>query len=184
MLSSAAKTPSVKRFVLTSSQATMPSLTEPGTITGSSWAADADSLIAEAWAGPSTADKGPLVYVASKISTERAAWDFIKQERPGFVFNSVIPGLVFGNVIHPKLVSSSQLVVLGFMNDDPASVGLVNVACPSTVINSEDCALLHLAALMMDNVKNQRLLAMGEAVTHNLMVDALKRVVPGSNVPA
>ena len=39
--------------------------------------------------------KGYHVYAAAKTEAERSAWEWVKQNRPGFVFNSVLPD---GNV--------------------------------------------------------------------------------------
>jgi nucleoside-diphosphate-sugar epimerase len=184
MLNSAAVTSSVKRFVYTSSQATLPGLKEPGTISGSSWRPDADDLIALAWAEPHIVEKGPVVYLASKVCAERACWEFVKRESPGFVFNSVLPGFNVGEVIHPQLISSSNKITVDLLDSDPFAVDFVKGISPISSVNLEDCALLHLAALTMENVQNERLLALGEEFEFNRMVDVLASLVPGSNLPA
>ncbi len=183
ILNSAAKASSVKRFVYTSSQATLPPLKEPGVIRGTSWRSDADGLIAHAWAEPYTPDKSPIVYVASKICAERACWEFVEQEKPGFVLNSVVSGFNIGDVIHPQLISSSNGVVLGMMKSNPFAVGFIKGISQTNFVNVEDNALLHLAALTMDDTQGQRLLALGEAFDLNRMVDVLESLAPDSNLP-
>lgn len=182
-LSSAAKTSSVKRFVYTSSQAVLPPSTSPGTITGSSWRANADELIAYAWREPYTPDKSPIVYTASKILAERACWEFVEREKPGFVLNIVIPGFSIGQVIDPRMISSSNRAVNGMLVSESFSVGFITGVTPSPFVNLEDAGLLHLAALALDNVKGQRLLALGDNFTFNDILDVLKKLAPGSNLP-
>jgi nucleoside-diphosphate-sugar epimerase len=183
VLRTAAKTPSVKRVVFTSSQAVFPPASEPGIINGSSWNPKADGLIAYAWAEPYTPDKSPAVYAASKISAERACWDFVAREKPGFVLNTVVPGFAIGWSLDPKTISSSNSVVLGLLNNAPFAVGMLNALCPTNFVDLGDCALLHLAALTDEEVRNERLVALGEIFDYNRMVDVLEKLVPGSNLP-
>lgn len=173
VLSAAAATPSVQRVVYTSSQAVLPAITEPGTITSSSWAPNADELIGYAWAEPYTPDKAGIVYVANKVLEERACWEFVDREKPNFIFNSVIPGFTIGEVIHLKLISSSNGAVLGLLNSDPFAVAFISGISPSNFVNLKDVAVLHLAALTTDRVSDQRLLALGESFDLNRMLDLL-----------
>ncbi|KAI8628125.1 NAD(P)-binding protein [Xylariaceae sp. FL1651] len=184
VLTAASKTSSVKRVVYTSSQVTLPSISEPGVINGSSWQPRADEVIAHAWAEPYTPDKARSVYVAGKISAERACWDFVKREKPSFVLNTVVPGFVIGESIHPKLVSSSNSAILGMLDSDPFSVGFLRGISPASSVNLDDTAVLHLAALIREDVSNERLLALGETFDFNRLVDVLEQLAPGSNLPA
>lgn len=183
VLRSAAATPSVRRLVSTSSIAVLPGITEPGTITGSSWRSDADKIIEHAWAEPHTPEKVFVVYQANKILEERACWEFVKQEKPNFVFNTIVPSFTVGEVLHPKLISSSNGTVLGLLNSDPFSLAFISGASPSTFVNVKDVAVLHLAALVTDRVSSRRLLALSEVFDLNRMVDLLAKLVPGANLP-
>lgn len=40
-------------------------------------------------------------YPASKVLSKRAAWKFVKEEKPGFVLNSVIPAFIIGSSLDP-----------------------------------------------------------------------------------
>lgn len=86
---------------------------EPGTITGGSWIADTDQLVSYARAEPYTADKSPVVYAASKVVAEKACFEFVDREKPGFVLNTVVHGFAHGDVYDPRLISSSNGAVLG-----------------------------------------------------------------------
>ena len=183
ILSTAAKTPSVKRVVTTSSQAVMPSIAEAGAQDSSTWNPQADGVIAYAWAEPYTPDKSGAVYAAGKISAERACWDFVKNEKPGFVLNTVIPGFTIGASLHPQMVTSSNSVVQGMLNSVDFAVGFLKVLSPTNFVNLQDCALLHLAALVNEDLQGQRILALGEAFDFNKIVDILNELSPENNLP-
>lgn len=89
ILRSAAKSPSVKRFVLTSSSAAV-LLPHPGkevSVTADDWNQEALDL---AWAPPPyEADRAFAVYAASKTEGEKALWKFVKDEKPNFIVNTV-----------------------------------------------------------------------------------------------
>lgn len=84
--------PSVKRVVITSSFASMMNTNEhPKTYDESSW-------------NPITREEAtlnaPNAYRASKTFAEKAAWDFIKNEKPQFDVATINPPLVLGPVVH------------------------------------------------------------------------------------
>ncbi|KAK8073591.1 aldehyde reductase [Apiospora phragmitis] len=85
VLEAAAKTPTVRRVVFTSSAATLPRLQEPVHITPSSWASD--DVVRMAWSSSSLVPppdqdafaRSLIVYAASKVEAERACWAFMQQ---------------------------------------------------------------------------------------------------------
>lgn len=53
------------------------------------------------------------VYGASKAQSEQAAWEFMKEKKPHFILNTVLPNANFGNVssgIFPNLISKETEV--------------------------------------------------------------------------
>lgn len=99
IFTSAAREPSVKRFVYTSSSqaATDPIPNKEFTIDSNTWH---DSCIEEAWAPPPYADERKwAVYAASKTEAEKALWKFAKEQKPGFVVNSILPNANFGTIL-------------------------------------------------------------------------------------
>ncbi|KAH6844762.1 hypothetical protein B0I37DRAFT_416348 [Chaetomium sp. MPI-CAGE-AT-0009] len=189
LLEAAAKTRSVKRFVFTSSLATLPSACEAVDITPSSWAPD--SIIDLAWAsqnsGLSPEKQGLTVYAASKILAERACWEFMRERNPSFVLNTVVPFSNIGAFVHPKLVSSFNGLVLGvWLGDVQAGMFLKMVMRESGVthlINLEDCGLLHLAALTMDKMRGERVLAAADAFKFSDVLDVMKKLDPARSLP-
>ncbi|KAK3717196.1 hypothetical protein LTR37_005905 [Vermiconidia calcicola] len=99
ILRSAAKTPSVKRFVLTSSSVA-DLLPQPGnelTVGVDDWN---DEVYEQAWAPPPyTPDQAFATYAASKIASEKAFWKFMKEEKPNFVANTVLPNFNIGTIL-------------------------------------------------------------------------------------
>jgi NAD(P)-dependent dehydrogenase (short-subunit alcohol dehydrogenase family) len=126
-LASAAKEPGLKRFVLTSSSASalIPKPNDPVTVTVDTWN---DEVVRFAQGGPPQVPESAYpVYAASKTLSEKEAWKFVREKKPGFVLNAVLPNINFGasldlaNQGHP---STSGLVVELFNGNSAALAGL------------------------------------------------------------
>ncbi|UPL02618.1 hypothetical protein LCI18_013552 [Fusarium solani-melongenae] len=99
ILRSAKKEPKIKRFVFTSSSqaATLPRPGKKFKINKNSWNNDI-----EQWVNPSPPflpENGVLVYAASKTKAEHAVWEFVKNERPNFIVNTILPSFNIGRAI-------------------------------------------------------------------------------------
>lgn len=95
---SAAKEPSVKRFVFTTTfwAATSPTPGVSDTITNlDTWN---DNAIKAAWAPPPYGATRTLpVYFAAKAEAEKAVWKFVEDEKLPWVVNSVSPCVIMGD---------------------------------------------------------------------------------------
>ena len=99
ILRSAARTPSMKRFVLTSSSsaALIPHPGEEITVGVDDWCQEA---LDAAWAPPPyEPERAFFVYAASKVAGEKALWNFIKEEKPNFVANTILPNFNVGTIL-------------------------------------------------------------------------------------
>ncbi|MCL7027254.1 hypothetical protein MKW94_004825 [Papaver nudicaule] len=100
VLGSCAKTPFVKRVILTSSLAAV-ALNErpkvPGVIVDETWFSD-----------PDFCEKIELWYVVSKTLAEEAAWKFAKEN--GIDMVAVNPGMVMGPLLQPTLNTSAEAI--------------------------------------------------------------------------
>jgi nucleoside-diphosphate-sugar epimerase len=102
VLEGAATEPGVKSIVLTSS-----SMAAAGSnpnvefdITTDSYNEDAIKL---AWNDAFENEaKAFIVYAAAKAESEKAAWKWIEDNKPGFLFNTVLPAANFGPALSPK----------------------------------------------------------------------------------
>ena len=118
LLKSAAKESSVKRFVVTSSStaATAPYPGKVFHIDSNLWN---ETDIAEAWAPPSTEpQRGVAVYGASKAQAEKAVWEFVKEQKPHFVVNTVLPDTTFGMILDKNLPASTGEFVKALYNGE------------------------------------------------------------------
>lgn len=87
------KAPGVKRVIVTSSFAAIVDPKKPVTYRYSE--KDWDPVTRE------EADESPLTaYRTSKTLAERAAWDFVEQQKPNFTLTTCNPPLVLGPVVH------------------------------------------------------------------------------------
>lgn len=107
ILHSAAAQSTVKRFVYTSSSTagTWPRNNVEFEIGEDSWNEEGiDKAYSLKEDDP---HKAWHVYAASKALSERAAWKFMEDEKPNFVFNSILPDTNFGPILDPNSVTST-----------------------------------------------------------------------------
>ena len=97
-------------------------------------------------------------YRGSKTFAERAAWQFVKDEKPTFVLSTVNPVLVFGpqafdSAVKDTLNTSSEVINNFFKLKSSDPVPSAN----GRFIDVRDVARAHLVAFEKDSAKNQRL---------------------------
>lgn len=101
LLRSASREPTIDSFVYTSSSTACaaPGPNEHFSIDASTWN---DVQIKEAWSvtsAPFPSTNGPVVYGASKAEAEKALWKYVKDEKPHFRVNAVLPDLNLGEIL-------------------------------------------------------------------------------------
>lgn len=176
----------VKRFVLTSSSAAAytPHPDTPGTITTDSYNEEA---IKDAWAPPPYGmSRGFQTYSASKAQGERLMWkwhDDHKAERPDLVFNSILPNANVGVVLdlkHQGLASS-----VGYFKPvwDGAIDEHVAMFPPQYYVDVQDTARLHVAALLMKDVQQERLFSFADTWTIETELAAFRKAAPQRKFP-
>ncbi|KAK6457579.1 dihydroflavonol-4-reductase [Scheffersomyces xylosifermentans] len=108
-------------------------------------------------------ENAEIGYVASKAFAEKAAWDFVEEEKPNFSLTTVNPGYVFGPQVFDTaaagtLNTSSEIInsllSLGPKDEIPVMQG--------TWIDVRDVAKGHLAAFESDETIGKRLLLSDE----------------------
>lgn len=183
-LKAAASTPSVKRFVLTSSSNCLFQAVADTKyhLDSNSWN---DISPKEAWKteGFDPAARPMHIYSASKIAAERAAWEFMQKEKPNFELNTICPNFSIGEVIDKRLVSSSAAVVKGLYGGYPPVIGFIQNSPPQFSVDVKDAARLHVAALTMTDVKGERLLALNDAFNYSRLCESLKKADPSKEFP-
>ena len=177
------KEPPVKRFVFTSSNRAIynPIFGKEFTIDSTMWNT---SAVEHAWRpAPYEEDRVWDVYSALKTQCEQEIWKFAREEKPGFVLNSVLPCFVVGPIFHPKQPGSTGKWVMDFWKD-PGHYEPLQHFGPSWFVDVEDTALLHIAALTQEDVKNERLLGFADTFNFNSWVSVFRQLDPSRPWPA
>jgi dihydroflavonol-4-reductase len=154
LLRACRKAPSVKRVVVTSSMAAITD--EP----------ESDHVLTEAdWNVKSSLERN--AYYFSKTLAERAAWDFVEKEHPGFDLVVINPFMVIGPSIGPGLNTSNQLFVDLLKGTYP---GIMNLTWG--FVDVRDVAYAHLRALEVPAASGRYLTA-GETIAMREVVATL-----------
>ncbi|KAL9489819.1 hypothetical protein ACSS6W_002096 [Trichoderma asperelloides] len=180
LLDAAAKEPSVKSVVITSSLAAcaLPTIGVPYRIDSKTW----NNAAIEQTATPWNLEGNPrwhgiILYGASKARGEQEAFAWVREHRPSFSFNTVVPNVNFGTAVSPENMSyrSSSAVIDAVVKGYPAAPTIL----PSQwYVDVEDTALLHLGALTLDDVQSERLLAFAGRYSWTQILEILHRRYP------
>jgi nucleoside-diphosphate-sugar epimerase len=177
MMEAAAKESSVKNVVVTSSSTAcvQPEPGKPYHVDSSTW----NEASKAAWTLPPAPDFQRMLmnYSCAKTEEERACWDFVEKHKPNFTFNTVLPTVVFGKLTSPENTGfPSSTGALKYMWEG-SKVG-AGAVFGQWFVDSEDVALLHLAALTLGDVQHQRLIAFGHPFTWGEIIDIFKKLAP------
>lgn len=181
LLELAAAEPSIKRFVYTSSAiaATYPNSREIVHVDSSSWN---HAAVDAAWKPPPyDQDRMWAVYGASKFQSEQACFDFVKEKKPGFVLNTVVPNYVMGEILDPRQPASSGGLIRAAWEGQEVPIF---ASLPSEyMVDVKDVGRLHVAALVEPDVQNERLFAFSQVYSYNEVMDLLRKLGPDRNIP-
>ncbi|KAH8889113.1 putative NAD dependent epimerase/dehydratase [Thozetella sp. PMI_491] len=175
LLKAAAREPSVKQFVFTSSAPVSTPFPpgSPGHITKDTWA---DPVVQLAWAPPPyEPHRGGVVYLSSKLEAEKAIWKFVEEEKPAFDVNTVLPYTTMGQGLHKSQLKGTS----GWIQD--AYNGKVDFFASLPVafhVDVRDVAALHVAAVLDPEIKGERFFAWAKPVTVNVVLEILRGMFP------
>ncbi|KAF9872764.1 NAD dependent epimerase/dehydratase [Colletotrichum karsti] len=182
-LKAANRSPSVKRFVLTSSSVAA-ALPKPGQkgeeVTTTSWNIES---VAVAWGKPHP-HQAWHVYAASKIEAERAVWKFYNQDkscRPDLVVNTVLPSCNFGKSL--DVINQGHPSTSSFIESLWYGINMDQLACspPQHFVDVEDTARLHVACAILPNVHGERVFAWAEPFNFDAVLDILRSEFPSKH---
>ena len=170
----AARNSAVKRVVMTSNFGAVGfSNKDPNTVT-----TEAD------WTNPN--EKGLSIYEKSKLSAERAAWDFISKEAGNLEFATINPVAILGPSLGTHISGSFELLKHLL---DGSMKAVPNI--PLNIVDVRDVADLHIRAMTNPDAKGQRFIASADGqismpeialLLRNKMPDAAKKV-PSRTLP-
>ncbi|EQB59219.1 NAD dependent epimerase/dehydratase [Colletotrichum gloeosporioides Cg-14] len=182
-LKAANRSPTVKRFVLTSSSVAA-ALPKPGQkgeeVTTTSWNIES---VAVAWGKPHP-HQAWHVYAASKIEAERAVWKFYNQDkscRPDLVVNTVLPSCNFGRSL--DVVNQGHPSTSSFIESLWYGINMDQLACspPQHFVDVEDTARLHVACAVLPEVQGERVFAWAEPFNFDAVLDILRIEFPNKH---
>ena len=183
------KQASITRFVYTSSSAALilPKPNHERTITTKDWDNEAVEI---AWAPPPyNPDRSFPVYAASKTQAEKAMWDFVEKEKPGWVLNAVLPNFNMGTVLHESqaMMSSAAACTEIYRTEEgergPLVERLSKTFPPQWMVNVQDDARLHVAALIDPDIQGERILAFAQPFNMNDILGAMRKLYPAKTFP-
>jgi len=201
ILISAATEPSVKSFVYTSSStaAVKPVSNKRFTVDSNSWN---EEDIEAAHKPPPYDGRAFTVYSASKAEAEKAVWGFVKEQKPSFITNSILPNCNFGEIFVEGQASTGGFLKAiyedygkpipdGFswrtIPPRKQSVSLLKGFITDDIlewfVDVRDTARLHIAALIFPDVKNERIFAFAEPFNYDDIFKIIEEVRPGHKLP-
>ncbi|MCE7065235.1 aldehyde reductase [Dyadobacter sp. CY326] len=104
------------------------------------------------WTDPNL--KGLSIYEKSKLLAERAAWEFIKNQRGNLEFVTINPVAIFGPSLNGH-VSSSLDILKNMLDGTWKAIPPI----PLNIVDVRDVALLHVLAMENPEANGQRFIA-------------------------
>lgn len=154
----------------------MPTPNKEFTVTTDTWD---DEAVDVAWNKPGTS-VGPnsypfIVYAASKTAGEKALWQFVKDKKPHFVVNAILPNANTGRILGAQGATGGLIPNL---YKDGTTTSLLP---PQYYIDVIDDAKLHLIAAVLDgDLKNERVFAFAGPFNWTDLVDAVVKCRPNA----
>ncbi|KAJ0278236.1 hypothetical protein COL940_007355 [Colletotrichum noveboracense] len=180
ILDAAAREPSVKSFVYTSSIAAAVDIAPGAKSQHAGPDAWNEKAVEIAWASPPHPENHwHMVYQASKVEAEKAVWDFVKKNSPHFNVSVVSPATVLGEALHKKHLLSPYPWLKNLYYGNAEIGGLFQAIIH---VDVQDVAILHLAAALNPDCSGERLQAWGEHCNMNDILAILRRVYPNRNI--
>ncbi|KAH7361355.1 dihydroflavonol-4-reductase [Pyrenochaeta sp. MPI-SDFR-AT-0127] len=163
--------PSVKRVVITSSFAAVLSFQEAIPVyTSNNW-------------NPITMEQalsdGQMAYVGSKKFAEKAAWDFINNEKPNFTLSTINPVMVFGPATY-RLKSLDNVNTSNAVFRDMIQGKMKSGISPNSFqwVDVRDVALAHVRAMEVPEAAGQRFLAAAGPYSNGEIARLIKENFP------
>ncbi|KAL0475903.1 hypothetical protein QR685DRAFT_489959 [Neurospora intermedia] len=179
LLEAAKRAGTVKSFVFTSSAWAlwMPDANKKVTLTEQSWNEDAMALARDQNVDPKT--KGMAGFMALKTLVEQGVWEWVKREKPGFAFNTILLDTVLGECLDPKnqgIPSTPGMVHWIWENKHMAIIDLME---PQWFVDCVDMAKVYVAALASSpKVDRERLFVFGERYSFEEVARLLGETFP------
>jgi nucleoside-diphosphate-sugar epimerase len=116
------------------------------------------------------------LWVAAKVVAERAVWRIYREDSPAFRVSTVVPNMIFGPAVGNRPLESTGSCISTLLEGrDPTNTFYRPAA---HFVNVDDCAKLHVAALLKGDLKESRLFACAAPYSWNRILRILRQVHP------
>ncbi len=161
----------VKQVVVTSSFAAMSNPTNPPAVYNE-----------DAW-NPMTMEESlattnpQVAYRASKVFAEKAAWDFVKTQKPSFTLTVTNPPMIYGPMRHPLSsladLNTSNKRILDLMQGRKGAQ-----ATSPMYVDVRDLALAHVRAIELPEAAGERFFVCAGMATEKDTCDIIRKAFP------
>ncbi|KAI0897444.1 NAD(P)-binding protein [Annulohypoxylon nitens] len=182
LLQAAKNEPSVKSFVYTTSawSAYTPDQTKKVKLTEWTFNEHAIEVIRS---NATPEERGIKPYMAFKTLLEQRVWDWVKREKPSFTFNSILPDTVIGKCLDPKGQGSPSTCGMVKWVADGVNLDLLSSIPPQWHVDTIDCGLLYVAALITPGVNGERLFGFSDRYSWARVGQILQKLYPEKKIP-
>ena len=123
-----------------------------------------------------------LTYLASKKLAEKAAWDFMEQEKPQFSLTTMCPPLIFGPIRHLEQVTSANIntsngrILNLLQGNDKTTIPPTGLFL---WVDVRDVAYAHVRALEVPEAAGQRFFVTAGYYDNAQIVEIIRGNFPG-----
>ncbi|KAF4456667.1 hypothetical protein F53441_1223 [Fusarium austroafricanum] len=177
---SAAKEPSVKRFVLAAGlwSAVWPKPGETTTITQDTWNED---LVKMANAPPPyDLSRMLITYLAARVEAEKAVWKFVKDENLPWEVNAVAPCWLLGDPLNARHFGPMPTQLLQQLYLGKTDALMENTTVYYTHVS--DAAVIYVAAAIDPDVKGARIPALAKSFNWNNALAIMRAAYPDEDL--
>jgi len=167
--------PSVKRVVITSSFAAIVNRDKGAWPEHTYTEADWNPVTHE-----EALENAAVGYSASKTFAEKAAWNFVEEEKPNFTLTTINPPMIYGPIIN-YMASLDQVNTSNSRIRD-AMLGKWKTEVPETglfiSVDVRDAAFMHVLTMESDSAAGQRVFTVGTHYSNKEIVEAVQKHYP------
>jgi nucleoside-diphosphate-sugar epimerase len=147
LLEAAAREEGVRSFVWTSSTwaAATPDARSKVKLTTESWNDEAVALARDSTVGAK--EKGLTGYMALKTLVEKGVWEWVRQKKPAFAFNTLLYGTVLGECLDPVNQGIPRTAGMAQWVWEGVHLEMLNNMQPQWFVNCRDAGRLYVALL-------------------------------------
>ncbi|KAI1097752.1 NAD(P)-binding protein [Jackrogersella minutella] len=181
LLRAAKNEPNVKSFVYTSSAWAAWTPDQTKKVELSEWSFN-DHAVQLVRSNDPAKEKGIIPYMAFKTLLEQRIWEWVRREKPHFSFNTILPETVIGGCLDPKGQGIPSTCGMVKVLADGVKLDMFSRIPPQWHIDTRDCGLLYVAALITPGVDRERLFGFSDRYSWPRVSQILKNMYPEKDV--